>query len=289
VFDAYKFRFGLGAFYLDIFGAKMVDTNPPGGSGRTDQDFNFSGAYFSKEGDRLELLDVYWLRLNDKSDPATGRIRRNTTGILGQYLFRNDLTLEVEYAYQWGDSADVDIRAQMAAVELDWRGSGSRELGATVGFDWATGDSDGLDNGRIETFDQLFPSPHPHLGQMDYAGRQNIQDIWGAFGLRLLRAWRARVEGHYLRLDAAQDAWYVAEGGVNGGAGSRFDRDPARTASDLGIELDVLLDVDFAEGSTVHLGYSHFFPGDVVRYQPGGGEARDDHSDFLFLSVAIAF
>lgn len=283
VFDAYKLHFGLGAFYLDILGAKLVDTNLPEGTGQSDQDRNFSGLYFSKEGDRLELLDLYWLRLIDKTDPPAGEVYRSTFGALGRYLVLDDLTLEIEYAHQLGEaSSELDIGAYMLAARLGWQSRGPRELHAAAGFDLASGDANGTADGTLQTFDQLFPSPHRHLGAMDLIGRQNSRDWWARVGARLTSSLRGRLDGHVLGLDKAEDAWYAADG-TPGGPGGRFTAGSGRRERHLGVELDLVFDFDFAEDSAVQFGVSRFLAGAALRE----GGAPDDDATFAYGSVRI--
>ena len=281
-FDAYRLRFGFfdaDAFFFDVFSAKLVDTNTPTGTGRSDQDTNFSGVYFSKGGDRLELLNLYWLRLIDKETPATGEIKRHTFGVLGRYALTPDVTWEVEYAHQSGEVAPaVDISANMLATEVEWAVQGG-PFTAHLGYDWASGDGDGAGDRTISTFSQLFPSPHRSLGAMDFVARQNIQDLWGGVRGPLTSSIDGRLDAHWFRLDAPEDGWYSAAGDLTGRAA--FGPDAGRRERDLGIEIDAMVDYAFDEGVTLRAGYSRWIAGDLLELD----DAPGDDSDFAYFSI----
>jgi len=286
-FDAYRFRFVMGALLLDVFSAKLVDTNPPGPPGlpvMSDQDRNFSGAYFTREGGHIERLDLYWLRDIDKTHPTTtGEIKRHTLGVLGRGALPAALAIEVEYGYQTGEAGDaLDIAAQMLVAELSYTRKEARDLQAALAFEWASGDPDPAD-GELETWSQLFPSTHRHLGTMDYVGRQNIRDIRGQLGARVTSRITGLLDYHLFRLDQPEDAWFNTAGEVTQAGVRVFGPDPSRTEADLGQELDLLFRYEGFPGAGIELGYSRFFAGDLI----GEGDAPDDGSDWVYVQVKV--
>jgi hypothetical protein len=286
-FDAYKIRFTMGAFVLDTFSAKLVDTNAPRADTSlavSDRDRNFSGLVVGREGDQLERLDVYWLRDIDKTEiMVPGEVKRHTLGLLARHAFPAGLSLEAEYAYQAGDAGDsLDIAAHMLAAELAVFRPAARDLRAAIGYDWATGDDDPAD-GDLETFNQLFPTGHAHLGSIDYVGRQNIQDWRAHLGARIVGKLTGTVSGHVFRLDKARDAWFNAAGAPLTAGGRVFGVDPGRTERDLGQEIDLLFRYGGLEGVELEGGYSRFFAGDLI----GAGGAPADDSDWAYLQVKV--
>jgi len=284
-FDAFRFRYSLGAIALDVFSAKIVDTNPPlpaPSTGFADQDRNFSGAYFTRTGDRVEVADVYWLRDIDKSaPPATPHpeTKRHTFGARAKGRLGAGFALEGEYSYQTGSAGpdeDLDIGAQALAAELGWEGEGDRKPRAALGFDWATGDDDLADQ-DLGTFNQLFPTGHSFLGYIDYVGRQNIQAVHGEVGGRLWKQISGVVAGHGFRLDQARDAWFDAAGAV------KLPADPTRTHRGLGSEVDLVLRLDGVESTTIEGGYSRFFRGRVIK----DAIAEDIDSDWAYFSIKV--
>lgn len=286
-FDAYRIHFAFGALGIDGFSAKLVDTNPPGPAGlpvESDQDRNFSGAYFSREGGRLKQLDIYWLRDIDKTRLTTPfEIKRHTLGLLGRATLPAGFAFETEYAYQTGEAGlGGDIAAQMLVAELTYARMEARDLQAAVAVEWATGDGDPAD-GKLETFSQLFPSSHPHLGTMDYVGRQNIQDWRGQVGARLVSQLSATLDAHVFRLDTARDAWFDDLGGVARAGDRVFGPDPARTERDLGQEFDLLLRYTGLTGAVIEGGYCRFLTGNLIRL--GGAPSHD--SDWGYVQIKV--
>ncbi len=287
-FDAFRFRFTMGAFVTDVFSAKLVETNAPAPDTTlrySDRDRNFSGLYISREGERVERADVYWLRDIDKTQPSSpGEIKRHTIGALARVNMPASFAIEGEYAYQTGTAGSpYDIAAQMLTLELLYAREDLQNLKLAGGFDWATGDGDPTDD-ELGTFSQLFPTSHAHLGYIDYVGRQNIQDFRGQASVTVLKKSTLVGAYHWFRLDEAADAWYNAAGNVNQAGVRDFGPDPARSARHLGSEIDLLFRlVGFIEQAGIEIGYSHFFAGEVVR--AGGGP--DDDSDWAYLQVKL--
>jgi Alginate export len=279
-FDAFRFRYLMGAIGIDIFSAKLVDTNPPFGSGLSDQDRNFSGAYFRREGDRVEDAEVYWLRDIDKTFAADHlETKRHTFGTRAKVLLGAGLAIEGEYSYQSGSSGvedSLDIGAQAFAAELLWEKDSELKPRAALGIDWATGDED-LGDEDLGTFNQLFPNSHPFLGTLDYVGRQNIQSVHVSGGLRFWRQLSGEVAYHGFRLDEAQDAWYDANGFA------KLPVDPLRTHRTLGGELDLLFSWSGIERTLIEGGYSHFFPGRVIE----DAIAEEADSDWAYFQIRV--
>jgi hypothetical protein len=284
-FDAFRFRYSLGAIGLDIFSAKLVDTNPPPpapSTGFADQDRNFSGLYLTRQGDRVEMVDFYWLRDIDKSFPPVTphpETKRHTFGTRAKGRLGAGFAVEGEYSYQTGSAGPddaLDIAAQALAAELLWEGQGERQVRAAAGVDWATGDEDPTD-GDLETFNQLFPTGHAFLGYMDYVGRQNIQAVHGEVGARLWKQFRGLIAAHGFRLDEPTDAWFDANGAI------KLFPDPARTHRGLGSEIDLVLSLGGIEHTTLEGGYSHFFRGRVIE----DAILDDEDSDWAYISVMV--
>jgi hypothetical protein len=290
-FDAFKFRFTMGAFMIDILSAKLAETNGPIRPDSTvfsDQDRNFSGAYFAREGNPLERLDLYWLRDIDKRQPVVpGEIKRSTFGLRGRYALPSDLAIEVEYAHQSGEAGDaLDISAQMLTSELSWEPADFRELKAVLGFDLTSGDNDAND-GDLETWDQLFPTGHAFFGFMDYVGRQNIQDFRGQIGARLWRNIAGTLHYHWFRLHRAEDAWFNV-GGVPYRAGDvTFGADPDRRERDLGSEIDLVLRMLDYPGADIEGGFSWFITGDVIDEASSIGDTENSVWGYLQLKVDL--
>ena len=155
-----------------------------------------------------------------------------------------------------------------------------------VGLDTASGDRHRND-GHLETFNQLFPTGHPHLGYIDVVGRQNVIDVREGFEITPLenKAWAKKVtlrtEYHRFWRQSKSDALYNSAGLPLRGTGPL-----AATAdsSDVGGELDLLLNWQIDRHAAAYFGYSHFFPG---RYIDQTGSSGD--IDFIYAALTYTF
>lgn len=281
-FDAVKL-FAKGKMWdVDLWYAKPVLVQRKQ-SDRFNEDFDFYGAYVTYKGIPNHGLDVYFFAVDD-----TGN-RRNPNGKRGD---RSIFTLGSRF---WGKSGGFDYEAELSGQWGHWAGdtvqawSWSLNGGYTfadvawkprlgVGFDWATGDDNPRD-GKVGTFDQLFPLGHKYFGFLDLIGRQNIV----ALNVNL-SAWpvskrvKAAVAYHTFWLNDNEDALYSAGGGV-------VRRDPTgRSGTEVGSELDVTLSWKIDVHSSVVLGYSHFWDSDFLQ-QTGASQG----ADWLYMQYAFKF
>lgn len=144
-----------------------------------------------------------------------------------------------------------------------------------AGFDAGSGDDE--PGGDVQTFNQLYPLGHAHLGFVDLIGRQNI--LAPSVGLsvrpRTGTTLAARVFRFWRQSD--QDAVYNAGGGV-------LRAGDLGTSKAIASEIDVWLNHGFGRHTTTLVGYSHVFPGDFIRES---GTAQD--IDFFYVQLQYTF
>ena len=229
---------------------------------------------------RLEVYGLYLRRQNvTYPTDGTGREDRYT---LGTRLSGNagPFDFDVEPDFQFGQFHGEDIHAySLAAVG----GYTLRDVlfapHPFLGFDIASGDHT-PHGGGLGTFNQLFPTGHVYFGYIDAIGRQNIIDLHPGLGLMLLknkpmaRKLALTTEYHLFWRASDRDAVYNAAGGVL--------RAGASGATNVGSELDLLLDWQIDRHTSFYAGYSHFFAGTFLR-QTGA------HQDIDFLYAALTY
>ncbi|MDH3582668.1 MAG: alginate export family protein [Phycisphaerae bacterium] len=223
-------------------------------------------------------LDLYWFG-HDRDMVAfngtAGSEERYTAG--GRWwapVGDSSFDVELEGAYQFGEVGTGDIDAYMIAALLgyDFTDSTAR---AWLGFDYASGDDAAA--GNVETFSQLSPLGHAYFGYMDFLGRQNIIDLSAGFSLKPTDRTTLALTGHRFWVANNNDAIYTAGGGVLRAGGL--------SGSDLvGSEVDLTLKYKHDVHTTFLLGYSHFFPGDVIEDSGPSGDA-----DFAYFQVQYVF
>jgi hypothetical protein len=173
---------------------------------------------------------------------------------------------------------------------------------------YGSGDRDPAD-GRVETFDNLYPTNHKFYGELDLASWQNIQDWRLTARFELYRArlhappperpedappryvWQRAEEAlaphempfnlevgwHFLWLATPRDAWYNA-------ALRPIRADPSgRAPRDLGGELDIVFRV-----GGLSIGVAQLFTGGFVRRTtPPGGDRGDPQLFYVEYNVTF--
>jgi hypothetical protein len=273
-FDSILFNYKLSILSADLFCAKIVESN----DGDNDTDLAGLHITLSPEGMRPEV-NAYVFYKRDSAGPSTaqelwtGGARVHFTGIKG-------LAFTAEGAYQWGlkEERALKIQAFAGAVKAKYSIPVMLKPEVLVEYDIASGDKDGSDK-KYETFDNLYPTNHPHYGYMDYMSWKNMQDVRAGLGFRPVEKVAVNADYHVFSLYTNKDNWYRASGAV-------LITTDGVAPKDIGNEVDVLLKCDVIDNVNFELGYSHFFKGDFIDAIKGGGAAD---SDWAYLSTRVSF
>lgn len=250
---------------------------------RFNEEYDFYGAYVTYKGIARHGVDFYAFATDDTGNAMNPNGKRGDRSIytLGSRFWGKTAPwdYEAELAGQWGHWAGDTVQAWSWTLDggytfapIPWK----PRIGA--GFDWASGDEDPRD-GKVGTFDQLFPLGHKYLGFLDLIGRQNIT----AANVNL-SAWPiaekvgAAMAYHAFWLNDDHDALYDA-----GGAPGR--RDPTgHSGTEIGHELDLTLLWKIDVHSSLLFGYSHFWDSDfIIRTGPS------EDADLFYVQYAFKF
>ena len=279
---------------LDLFWVRpvLIDKEEPNdGDGNT----SFAGVYDILSVPAIlgetarSKLELYGLMLNRTNaawpTEGSGDEDRYT---LGLRLTGNPkpFDFDLEGDYQFGKFGSGNISAWGLAVEGGYTFAGAAMTPRPfLGFEIATGDDDPAD-GDLQTFNQLFPTGHPHLGYIDAIGRQNIIDLRPGFELVPLekKAWAQKVtlrtEYHLFWRESTSDVVYAASGAPLPGQSIATLSD----ASQIGSELDFLLNWQIERHTAAYFGYSHFFAGDYIDDTFG-----DNDIDYFYAALTYTF
>jgi hypothetical protein len=258
----------------------------------TDKNASIIGAYdtlslpkvFGKDsGTKLEVYGLYLDRDNAVfPSEGPGDEQRMTLGVRFSGAPK-PFDFDIELDYQFGSYGDGDISAWAAAGEFGYTlAQAPFSPRPFLGFDTASGDGDPGD-GDLGTFNQLYPTGHPHLGYIDAIGRQNILDARGGLEVTFLKdkphakKVTLRAEHHVFWRQSTDDAVYNAGGGV-----TRADN--GSDESYVGGETDLLLNWQIERHWSAYLGYSHFFPGDFIQDTGPSGDI-----DFVYAAIQFTF
>ncbi|MEJ2077282.1 MAG: alginate export family protein [Acidobacteriota bacterium] len=225
-------------------------------------DTDFFGVYATRNlAPRNFQMDVYWLGLNRRSATfgnLTARENRQTFGSRfgGRWIDSGDFDLEG--AVQVGSHGNRDILAAMFTTQLGYTWAGLRWAPrAYANFDYASGDGN-PDDGRLGTFNQLFPLGHAYLGFADFVGRQNIEDLSMGLAISPIRRVRLSADWHNFWRADPHDALYNPGGAV-------VRPGNATESASVGREVDLVGRYFFSRYVATELGYCHFFTGAFLR------------------------
>jgi hypothetical protein len=251
---------------VDLFWLRpvLVDRN---GFDSADGSQNFIGAWTTYRPKQGTFWDVYYLWLENNNDVVQLGIPRSPFNVhtLGTRYAgdKNNFLWDMEMALQLGRQGSDDIIAGMATLGGGYR-LAKAPLTPTfwVYYDYASGD-DKPGDGQRSTFNQLFAFGHYYLGWADQVGRQNIHDVSlhaHLYPAKWLSIW---MQYHHFWLAAGSDALYNA-------AGVAIRRDATgRSGTNVGDEIDFVLNFHLGPHSDVLLGYSRLFGGGFLSATSG--------------------
>lgn len=267
---------------IDLFWVQPVVTNTKQ-LDSVDNNQNFAGAWVTHRPNKNHAIDAYYLML-DNTNRVTQQgltrapFTRHTFGgrLIGQGLGCNENVLyDLEGAMQLGTEDRRNVVAGMATAGLGYNLKG-RPWNPTVWmyYDYASGGT----GDTVHTFNQLFPFGHYYMGWIDQVGRQNIHDVNVHLYLYPTKWMTVWLQGHSFYLANRRDALYNA-------AGNAIRRDPTGQAgSNVGQELDLVLNFHLNKHYDVLLGYSHLWGGDFLRNTRGPNAASDAGQFFIQTS-----
>jgi hypothetical protein len=321
-FDAVKLRFQdeRNKFWVDAFAAHVVtiegfgpDENDGWEFNESNWDDTFAGLYGSTTLLPRQTTDFFLLYRNKANnqplyqDQFGNRARaydikqevytvgarfKSLPGTLagfdyeaeGAYQFGRDVgRIGAGYPNPAGQSLEHEAFAFEARVGYTWEDLAWKPR---VGLEYsvASGDCDPND-GRDESFLNLFPTNHKFYGYMDLFAWKNIHNP--SVSMRFVphpKVW-AQIDGHAFWLYTNEDAWYRA----NGVATVRPLNAAARSANTfVGTELDLTVSYTPIKWLRLLGGFSHFFAGTYLKDTQMATAGRDD-ANFGYVQAILSF
>ena len=245
---------------------------------KADENQDLTGAWLTYRPEKGHFVDFYYMYFDNSNNITQQNIVRapaqiNTLGT--RYTGGKDGWLwDYELITQFGDVGNADLFAGAATVgfgrhvkDACWSPT------AWIYYDYASGDADPTDN-DASTFNQLYPFGHYYLGWIDQVARQNIHDLSFQYTAYPTNWMTFVCQYHNFWLNHSRDALYNA-----GGVATRRDATGA-AGTDVGQEIDFVLNCHIAKYSDILFGYSHLYGGDFLERTSGGNLAAD--SDLFY-------
>lgn len=281
-FDGAKLVYKDGDLQVDGFITTTVETFAAG------EDSMFAGIYATANETPLGTVDVYALVKSDDRNiyfseifaPAAD-LMINTFGVrIAGAIKDTPFSYGGEFAFQTGDFGKDDHEAYACHLRAAYLLGTEAKIKVNGEFNFASGD-DNPNDGKHESFDNLFPTNHGKYGYMDFIGWKNIKNF--KLGISAVP-----FEGHTLAADYhlfyranTNDNVYQAGGAAILQVPANIDND------DIGQEIDLTWNFSPAKGLGVLAGYSHFFAGELFELSRPGEEIND--ADFFYLQSSVRF
>ena len=282
-FDAVKVFSHTDLWDLDAFYAKPVPVRREQRD-RFNEEFDFWGVYTTYKGIPGHGLDLYFLGIDRTEDTLNpnGRVGDQSIFTLGSRFWGKTagVDYETELSGQWGKWAGDTVQAWSWAFNTGYT---FEDVGCKprigAGFDWASGDEDPYD-GKVGTFNQMFPLGHAYFGFLDLIGRQNVTAVnVNMSAWAIPKKVKAKLTFHSFWLNADKDSLYNA-----GGAPTL--RDSLGTSGEqLGHELDLTVNWKINNHSSMLFGYSHFWNDGFINNLI----ISSDDPDFVYLQYQYRF
>lgn len=275
-FDGVKLMYRDDLFDVDAFFTRPVIVRRES-MDAWNEDRDFYGVYATYKGIPDHWIDAYFLGLQqrDQTVNPNGRAGDHSTytigGRFGGRSGRWDY--DTELAGQWGSWAGDRVHAWSAAIDAGYTiEPWPMKPRLSAGFDYSSGDEDPYD-GKVGTFNQLYPFDHVCIGMQDLVGRQNLTRSYVALDFwPVADKLKVAIAHHHYWLSQEKDAAYDA-GGI-----ARLRDGSGRSGLEFGNELDIWVDWSPNAHSSLSVGYCYFFNGAYVH-----DRVRDDDNPSLVI------
>ena len=263
---------GRSLWELNAFGVQPVERRLRRPD-RADEERGFFGVTAAWRGwEDAITLEPYWFLLTEDRKETLPEDRRIHT--IGLHAFGplpiERMDYDFDFAWQFGRDGDNVHRAFAGAAEIGYQFEHELKPRLSLSMLIASGDRDPTDQ-TSERFDRLFGAAHA-LSTSDDFTWQNILNPKLRLDLSFPHDIRANVAfGGY---------WLMTDSDVLGATGRRPP--PGAGANFIGEELEVRITCPVGKNANVELGFSHLFPGRVVR---NSGDADD--SDFFYMQTTL--
>jgi hypothetical protein len=182
----------------------------------------------------------------------------------------------LDLAGQWGRDHGRTVRAWAIAAELGHTFAADWSPRVALEWTWASGDED-PDDGRLETFNPLFPFGHAYQGHLDIFSWRNGHDLVLHLQAKPAPDWWIGLALHGFWLDESADAWYGADL-------LPIRSFPGASSRHVGWELDLSAKHWISGQVWLWFGYSRFFPGRFVE-----DSGQDPATDWVWLQLTADF
>jgi hypothetical protein len=268
VFDGIRMTLGPESTHVDIFTSSVV-VNDPVHFDNHAGGLTFHGIYgsLSKVVPKATIEPyLLWkaLPLVTSEEGKTGNESLFTYGARWTGKIPHGFDYAGEGARQGGYLANDDIYAWAGNIMLGYSIKAPLKPRLSIQYDYASGDHQKKD-GKIGTFDQLYPSNHGKFGLVDLVGWRNIKEVRTGIDFKPFSRLTAGLDYRKLDLASKYDSLYSS-------TGSALVKAPTGGAlsTDVGQEVDVLGTFQLRKNIVTGAGFGHLQAGSfLIQNSPG--------------------
>lgn len=276
IFDGGLLRYEISEHRFDLFVMNTAETNiAPSAATPADVRFIrdagqlFSGFYYSTKHFAGHQVDLFTLHQLDRriSVPGFNDLSRFTSGLHAKGTITKELFYEGDLAIQNGWIKGKDISAYLFAVTAGYKFTDAPISSASISFERLSGTPAG--DSKYKTFAPPYATGHRFYGFMDYftnipvhTNDRGLQDIYARFIFNPSESLTANVTLHQFTL-----------------AEKLIDE------TELGQELDVVLNWKYNKYVSFECGGGLFVPGKVMRNIFSG----NDVAHWGYITTSFSF
>ncbi len=283
-FDAVTFHHQAKSWWLDAFTSSVVRPRRSKLNlsdwldGNATRNEFFSGLYFSSQFLPFQTTDLYAFHLHEENPAGTSSFITLGTRHKGIPARLAGWDYTIELVGQAGQVSDKPLQAYACHLECgyNWLKTTWKPRIA-LEYSVGSGDSDPND-GRVHTFQNLFPTNHPPYGLMDLFSWQNMHNIVLRLAAQPHESVRTTLDFHSFWLATTGDAWYRSNGTT------RVRPVTPGADSHAGCELDFTVNTKLSRHLDMLFGYSHFFAGAYL-----AATGPSDDADFAYLMFTLNY
>jgi len=279
-FDAVRATLNYGKLRVDAFSASVV--NPVDGvfdHSKAGEDLHGLYGTISKVLPDATIEPYFLWHLGGGFKTEEGAPARRSSKTVALRVARKagkNIDYTAHFLRQFGNIGADTISAYAMNFDLGFTWLGARlQPRIFADYAYASGDRNAND-GRINTFDQIYPSNHGLYGIVDLFGWRNLRDAKAGLTLKPLRKLQCSTVFHDLYLASSRDGLYNGVGNLvvrkaDGSAGSH-----------IGEELEGTGSYALSDYLSMGAGYGHLFPGQFIKLATKGSAYNIAYTMFTY-------
>jgi hypothetical protein len=185
-------------------------------------------------------------------------------------------SFNIKGAWQWGQVGGQDLEAWAAVAKAKLNVSNRINLFAS----YSTASGGDASDGKVNTFDDLYPSDHHRLGMMDMVALRNVQALSVGLGFDVSEDIGLKLSYHNFSLFDENDNWYQTSYIAN-----NYGSLAGNGSTNLGSEIDVSLHWRLNEALKISGGFGIFDPGTAINNVGGA----NDNSTYMYVGVGFRY